>query len=270
MSHRYKFGVWLAVLFVHTSSLASCMLAQIPQQRTEFNGLASQSQPLQITGAQSISVLSPPMPGAARTRLTDNATSPVVPARHVRTIPEARRVTLHSSESFVPNCQCETCTTVGHGSWHWLRDETEERRRTIQIYNTQCVRCHGVQGRGVWDIPDVPNFTNQRWQLSRSDWDIVRLTLNGRGACMPAFKGTITTDEAWALARYIRDLGRPAKEREPDDSKTESGSATDERKAVDQSNRSEDSMDEGTTEPTTDEESPEEVQTTDPVFFRAR
>ncbi len=238
MSQRYQFGVCVVVLILQASSLASCILAQVPQN-------------------------------TARARLTDSNTSPVVPAQHVRILPEARRVTSHSSNSFVPNCQCANCATGGHGSWYWVRDETEERRRTIQIYNTQCVRCHGVQGRGVWDIPDVPNFTNQRWQLSRSDWDIVRLTLNGRGACMPAFKGTITTDEAWALSRYIRDLGQPAKERVPEDPKNESGIATDERKAVDRTNSSVDSTDKDP-EPTNDEDSSEEVQTTDPVFFRAR
>lgn len=238
MSHRYKFCVGLAVLIVQFSSLASCILAQVSQN-------------------------------PASKHLTDGATSPVVPAQHFRIFPEARRLTAHSSNHFAPNCQCVNCAAVGHGSWYWLRDETEERRRTIQIYNTQCVRCHGVQGRGVWDIPDIPNFTNQRWQLSRSDWDIVRLTLNGRGACMPAFKGTVTTEEAWALARYIRDLGQPAKEREPEDSKTESEKATDERKAADQTTGSEDSTDEDV-QSTTDEDAPEEVKTTDPVFFKGR
>ena len=37
------------------------------------------------------------------------------------------------------------------------------------LYNRYCIRCHGVDGRGVWDIPDVPDFTNVRWQESRSD-----------------------------------------------------------------------------------------------------
>jgi hypothetical protein len=63
-----------------------------------------------------------------------------------------------------------------------------------------------VDGRGIWDIPDVPDFTNVRWQASRSDGQIVRLTLEGRGACMPPFRGTLTVEEAWGMARYLRTL----------------------------------------------------------------
>ena len=107
---------------------------------------------------------------------------------------------------------------VTEGAWHWHRDPLQERRRTIRIYNLHCVRCHGVNGRGVWDIPDVPDFTDLRWQQSRSDADIVRLTLGGRGACMPAFKGTISHHEAWAIARYLRTFAQPAIERVPTNS----------------------------------------------------
>jgi hypothetical protein len=61
-----------------------------------------------------------------------------------------------------------------------------------------------VDGRGIWDIPDVPDFTNPRWQASRTDAQIARLTLEGRGAVMPPFRGMLTLEEGWAMARYIR------------------------------------------------------------------
>ena len=50
----------------------------------------------------------------------------------------------------------------------------------------------------------MPDFTNARWQASRSDGQLVRATLEGRGAVMPPFRGTLTLEEAWAMARYIR------------------------------------------------------------------
>jgi hypothetical protein len=90
------------------------------------------------------------------------------------------------------------------GSWYWMRSPEQEKRVVISLYNRYCIRCHGVDGRGVWDIPDVPDFTNGRWQVSRSDAQLVRGTLEGRGACMPAFRGTLTMEEAWAMARYLR------------------------------------------------------------------
>lgn len=113
---------------------------------------------------------------------------------------------------------CQTCGPLfegdaSEGTWEWVRDPLQERRRTVRIYNLHCVRCHGVNGRGVWDIPDVPDFTDERWQMSRSDADLVRLTLGGRGACMPAFKGTVTRTEAFAIARYLRTFAQSPAER---------------------------------------------------------
>jgi Cytochrome C oxidase, cbb3-type, subunit III len=90
------------------------------------------------------------------------------------------------------------------GSWHWVRSPDEERRVIIGLYNRYCIRCHGVDGRGVWDIPSVPNFTNPRWQASRSDGQLVRIILEGRGAVMPPFRGTLTLEEGWGMARYLR------------------------------------------------------------------
>jgi hypothetical protein len=92
------------------------------------------------------------------------------------------------------------------GTWHWLRSPDEERRVIIGLYNRYCLRCHAVDGRGVWDIPSVPNFANPRWQASRSDAQLVRIILEGRGAVMPPFRGTLTLEEAWGMARYLRTL----------------------------------------------------------------
>jgi len=61
-----------------------------------------------------------------------------------------------------------------------------------------------VDGRGVWDIPGVPNFTNPRWQACRSDAQLARIILEGRGAVMPPFRGTLSLEEAWAMGRYLR------------------------------------------------------------------
>jgi mono/diheme cytochrome c family protein len=86
-------------------------------------------------------------------------------------------------------------------------DSPDQKRVAIAgLYNRYCIRCHGVDGRGVWDIPGVPDFTNLRWQASRSDDQIARITIEGRGAVMPPFRGTLTLEESWAMARYLRTL----------------------------------------------------------------
>ena len=95
--------------------------------------------------------------------------------------------------------------TVG-GSWYWVRTPEEERRVVMGLYNRYCIRCHGVDGRGIWDIPDVPNFTNPQWQAFHSDAQLVQSILEGRGSVMPPWRGTLSLDEAWAMARYIRTL----------------------------------------------------------------
>src|SRR5262249_39187996 len=88
--------------------------------------------------------------------------------------------------------------------WYWLRSPDEEKRVIANLYNRYCIRCHAVDGRGVWDIPDVPDFTNPRWQACRSDVQLVRSILEGRGAVMPPFRGTLTLEEAWAIPHYLR------------------------------------------------------------------
>jgi hypothetical protein len=89
------------------------------------------------------------------------------------------------------------------GAWYWMRSPEQERRVVMSLFNRYCIRCHGVDGRGVWDIPDVPDFTNLTWQATRPDAYRTRVILEGRGAVMPAFRGTLTLEEACAMARYL-------------------------------------------------------------------
>jgi hypothetical protein len=95
------------------------------------------------------------------------------------------------------------CDEVG-GAWYWLRSPEQEKRVVISLFNRYCIRCHGVDGRGVWDIPDVPNFTNARWQACRTDGQLARAIIEGRGSVMPPWRGTLSLEEAWAMARYVR------------------------------------------------------------------
>jgi hypothetical protein len=89
------------------------------------------------------------------------------------------------------------------GFWYWMRSPEQERRVVANLFNRYCIRCHGVDGRGVWDIPDVPDFTNAVWQGTRPESYRTRVILEGRGAVMPSFRGTLTLEEACALGRYL-------------------------------------------------------------------
>ena len=71
------------------------------------------------------------------------------------------------------------------GYWLWMRSPEQERVVASGLFARYCIRCHDVDGRGKWDIPGVPDFTNSRWQASRSDDQIARIIIEGRGAVMP-------------------------------------------------------------------------------------
>jgi hypothetical protein len=101
------------------------------------------------------------------------------------------------------------------GTWYWQRSPDEEKRVVTGLFNRYCIRCHGVDGRGVWDIPGVPDFTNTTWQASRSDAQISLIILEGRGAVMPPFRGTLSLEEAWAMARYLRTFPPGAEKSKP-------------------------------------------------------
>jgi mono/diheme cytochrome c family protein len=109
------------------------------------------------------------------------------------------------------------------GTWYWLRSPEQEKRVVMSLYTRYCIRCHGVDGRGIWDIPDVPDFTNARWQATRSDGQLARAILEGRGAVMPPWRGVLTLEEAWAMARYIRTLVPGTEMSKPDTSKPDAG-----------------------------------------------
>ncbi len=102
------------------------------------------------------------------------------------------------------------------GTWAWVRSPGEEKRLVSGLYNRYCIRCHGGDGSGVWDIPGVPDFTNTRWQASRGDAQIARIILEGRGAVMPPFRGAISLEEAYGLARYLRTLAPAPEAPKPD------------------------------------------------------
>jgi hypothetical protein len=105
-----------------------------------------------------------------------------------------------------PGCRHDRCLAPEDwaGNWYWVRSPDQGQRVVMSHYNRYRIRCHGIDGRSVWAIPDVPDFTDSRWQTSRSDAQIVNIIMEGRGAVMPMFRGTLALDEAWGMARYLR------------------------------------------------------------------
>jgi hypothetical protein len=102
------------------------------------------------------------------------------------------------------------------GTWYWMRSPEEEKRVVISRFTRYCIRCHSTDGRGSWDIPDVPDFTNARWQAYRTDGQLARAILEGRGSVMPPWRGVLSLEEAWAMARYVRTFAAGPEMSRPD------------------------------------------------------
>ena len=47
--------------------------------------------------------------------------------------------------------------TMNGGYWLWMRSPEQEKVVVMNLYNRYCIRCHGVDGRGIWDIPGIPD-----------------------------------------------------------------------------------------------------------------
>jgi mono/diheme cytochrome c family protein len=91
----------------------------------------------------------------------------------------------------------------------------------IQVYRASCIPCHDVDGRGEVDresLPSIPDFTDGKWQSSRSDAQLSRSILDGKGKSMPRMKnklGSVDVNLMVALVRAFRD-GKLVVEDEPD------------------------------------------------------
>jgi len=107
----------------------------------------------------------------------------------------------HFGHKDIPPGQIET---MNGGAWYWMRSPEQEKVVVMSLFNRYCIRCHGVDGRGVWDIPGIPDFTNVRWQSYRTDAQIARIIIEGRGAVMPQFRGALSLEEAFGIAHYLR------------------------------------------------------------------
>jgi mono/diheme cytochrome c family protein len=74
---------------------------------------------------------------------------------------------------------------------------------TAGLYQAQCAKCHGADGKGIPSLPDIPNFADAKWQASRTDKHLTDGINDGAGI-MPGFKATLKPVEVRALVLYVR------------------------------------------------------------------
>ncbi len=73
--------------------------------------------------------------------------------------------------------------------------------RGKQIFQQNCVTCHGPDGKGV--VPGTPDFTNIEWMATKAPQEFFQVVTEGRGT-MPSWQGRLSPDDRWAAIEYIR------------------------------------------------------------------
>lgn len=73
-----------------------------------------------------------------------------------------------------------------------------------QIYNQNCLVCHGNDGRPV--VPDAPDFTFGDGIIT-TDLTLLDILRNGKGS-MPAYRGIISDEDLLNVIGYLRTLQR--------------------------------------------------------------
>ena len=89
--------------------------------------------------------------------------------------------------------------------------QAERIRAAGTTFNTLCIACHGVDGRGTAvraAMPLLPNFTAHDWHTTKSNSQLATTILEGKGL-MPAWNAQLSRDKARDLALYIRSFGAP-------------------------------------------------------------
>ena len=84
-----------------------------------------------------------------------------------------------------------------------LSTSAEEVARGEALYVQECAACHGDRGTGVSNAPDLTDGTAMSQRSLAFTFAAVR---DGFGESMPRFEATLSEEELWALAAYVRSL----------------------------------------------------------------
>lgn len=74
------------------------------------------------------------------------------------------------------------------------------------VFQAQCAKCHAEDGKGISSLPDMPNFTDAKWQASTTDKHIIEV-INAGAGIMPGFKEVLSAADVRALVRQVRSFG---------------------------------------------------------------
>jgi quinol-cytochrome oxidoreductase complex cytochrome b subunit/mono/diheme cytochrome c family protein len=77
----------------------------------------------------------------------------------------------------------------------------------VQIYRAYCLACHDIDGTGRIGrtaMPEQPDLTDPKWQASRTDVDLKKSILDGKGKLMLPMKDKLNAGDADKMVAYVR------------------------------------------------------------------
>ncbi len=80
----------------------------------------------------------------------------------------------------------------------------------VAIYAAKCAKCHGSDGSGTekYKKKGIKDFTDAKWQKSRSDAQFTASISNGKGEVMPSWKAKLSAEEIKTLVGLVRSWGK--------------------------------------------------------------
>lgn len=102
-------------------------------------------------------------------------------------------------------------------TWRTVRNPLEATTRSLvhgkQVYTTNCIGCHGLNGDGKGPAtyfinnPAPRNFTDASAQLQFSDGELYDAILRGvDGTAMPSWGDLLTVNDIWDVTNFIRTI----------------------------------------------------------------
>jgi quinol-cytochrome oxidoreductase complex cytochrome b subunit/mono/diheme cytochrome c family protein len=94
------------------------------------------------------------------------------------------------------------------------------RMTPVQVYRAYCLACHDADGRGQTArkaMPDLPDFTDPKWQKSHGDAEVKKSILEGKGKFMLPMKDKLGPADVDQMIAYVRafDGGKQVVQIEP-------------------------------------------------------
>jgi quinol-cytochrome oxidoreductase complex cytochrome b subunit/mono/diheme cytochrome c family protein len=77
----------------------------------------------------------------------------------------------------------------------------------IQVYRAYCLACHDANGSGQVArkaMPDLPDFTDPKWQAAHQDAELKKSILDGKGKFMLPMKDKLSPTDANQMVSYVR------------------------------------------------------------------